>query len=122
MSAAYIDPRIAALRAGDLDRVLTIQRATVTVDANGAPVSTWADLTTLRAKQLSDNATIDTEHGGTAMTAVQIKFLTRFYSNGPTLEDRVVYEGLPYQIKYISEIGRRRGLELHIEKLGNAGP
>jgi SPP1 family predicted phage head-tail adaptor len=96
-----------------MDRVLTLQRATNTVDANGAVTQTWADLMTLRAK-LIESAMQDTEHNGIAISDATFKFQT-YYTNNITLEDRVIYNGVLYQIKHFSEIGRRRGLELHTE-------
>ena len=44
--------------------------------------------------------------------------LQTYYYDGLTLEDRATYECGTYTIKSISEIGRRRGLEIHIDKLG----
>lgn len=99
-----------------MDRVLTIQRATDTVDANGTVTQTWAVLMTLRAK-LIENAEQDTEHNGVAVSDAKFKFQT-YWVDGIALEDRVVFSGIPCQIKSLSEIGRRRGLELHIQVLG----
>lgn len=103
--------------AGKMDRVLTIQRLTAsTPDDTGALNETWTDLVTLRAVRLKGDMA-DTEHEEIALTDTRIKLQTWFYE-GLTLEDRVTYECGTYQIKYLSEIGRRRGLEIHIEKLG----
>ena len=105
---------------GKMDRVITIQGVTaVTQDANGVPVETWGNLVTLRAKKLEGDAA-DTEHGGIAVTDTRVKLQTYFYA-GLTLENRATYEGATYQIKHLSEIGRRRGLEIHIELLGVPG-
>ncbi|HTC04119.1 MAG TPA: head-tail adaptor protein [Xanthobacteraceae bacterium] len=100
-------------QAGKMDRVLIVQRATNSVDANGTVVQTWADLMTLRAK-LIESAVLDTEHNGIAISDSKFKLQTYFTDN-ITLEDRVSYNGVSYQIKHLSEIGRRRGLELHVE-------
>ena len=101
-----------------MDRVLTIQRLTAsTADDAGVPVETWTDLVTLRAVKLAGVAA-DTEHNEIAVTDMRVR-LQCWYFDGITLDDRATYEGATYQIKYLSEIGRRRGLEIHIEKLGN---
>ena len=101
-----------------MDRVLTIQRLTASApDDAGVPVETWTDLVTLRAVKLQ-GAAADTEHDEIAVTDSRVKLQTWFYDD-LTLEDRATYEGDTYQIKYLSEIGRRRGLEIHIEKLGD---
>lgn len=101
-----------------MDRVLTIQRVTLGApDANGVPVETWADLVTLRAVKLEGTA-VDIEHEAIGITDTRVKLQTWFYA-GLTLNDRATYEGCTYEIKWLQEIGRRRGLEIHIEKLGN---
>jgi len=101
-----------------MDRVLTIQRLTASApDDAGVPVETWSDLVTLRAVKLQ-GAAADTEHDEIAITDTRVKLQTWFY-DGLTLEDRATYEGGTYQIKYLSEISRRRGLEIHLERLGN---
>ena len=105
-------------QAGKMDRVLTIQRLTASApDDAGVPVETWSDLVTLRAVKLQ-GAAADTEHDEIAITDTRVKLQTWFY-DGLTLEDRATYEGGTYQIKYLSEISRRRGLEIHLERLGN---
>lgn len=105
-------------QAGKLDRFLTIQRRTATAaDDAGVPIESWTDLVTLRAMKVKGVAA-DTAQQGIAVTDTRVKLQTWFY-DGLTLEDRATYEGATYQIKWIEEIGgRRRGLELHIEKLG----
>lgn len=104
-------------RVGGMDRILTIQRVTAgTVSDFGAPVETWTDLVTLRAKKLAGVATDETRTE-IAVTDTLVKLQTYYY-DGLTLEDRATYEGATYTIKSISEISRRRGLEIHIDKLG----
>src|SRR5690242_7246737 len=100
-----------------MDRFLTLQRLTASAaDDAGVPIETWTDLVTLKAMKLEDVAA-DTAQQGIAVSDTRVKLQTWFY-DGLTLEDRAEYEGATYQIKYLSEIGRRRGLEIHIEKLG----
>lgn len=106
-------------QAGKMDRVITIQAVTLGPPANGdgVPAETWTDLVTLRAVRLA-SAAADTEHEQIALTDTRVKLQTWYY-DGLTLENRATYEGCTYQIKYLAEIGRRRGLEIHIEKLGD---
>jgi head-tail adaptor len=101
-----------------MDRVLVVQRATNAVDGNGTVTQTWADLMTLRAK-LIESAVQDTEHDGIAVSDGKYQFQT-YYVDGITIEDRIVYQGMPCQIKSLSEIGRRRGIVIHIEVLFGA--
>jgi hypothetical protein len=46
-----------------------------------------------------------------------IAFRTR-YIDGVTLDSRVMYGGQPHNVVEIKEIGRRRGLELRVKRLG----
>ena len=104
---------------GKMDRVLTIQRLTATApDDAGVPVKTWSDLCHAPGREAS-GAAADTEHNEIAISDTRVKLQTWYYDCLNSLEDRATYEGGTYQIKYLSEIGRRRGLEIHIEKLGD---
>lgn len=104
-------------RVGGMDRVITIQRATVaTVNVFGRQVETWNDLVTLRGRKLAGVATDETRTD-IAVNDTLVKLQTHYY-DGLTLDDRATYEGATYTLKSISEIGRRRGLEIHIDKLG----
>ncbi len=104
------------MRAGKLDRVITVQRATVTVNDAGTPQETWATLATLRA-ELLESVMDETVHGAGENTERAISFRTRFFP-GVTVADRISFEGQPFNLKHVKEIGRRRGLELKAERLG----
>ena len=98
------------IRAGKLDRTITIERQTTTLDANRAPVSTWTPIATVRA-ELVETATeeIIMAHGADAPTATVFRLR---YIEGVTVADRVIFEGVVHDLKGATEIGRRRGLEL----------
>lgn len=104
------------MRAGNLDRVIEIQRRTTGLDLYGAPIETWAPVATMRA-QLLKNAT-DNQEGqrGDFTSAVSI-FRIR-YLDCVTLESAVTCQGQQFQIIGISEIGRRMGLELTCQRVG----
>ncbi|MGY4499400.1 hypothetical protein ACVWYH_003331 [Bradyrhizobium sp. GM24.11] len=51
------------------------------------------------------------------VTDIVRTFRTRWL-DGVTLENRVTYDGQQYQITQIKELGRRRGLDLTVEKVG----
>lgn len=105
------------MRAGSLDRTITIERVTsTTLTAAGSPVDTWAPIATLRA-QVIEAATDESirQHG--AATERVVVFRTRYLA-GVTPADRVAFEGQHYDIKQLKEIGRRRGLEIRAERLG----
>lgn len=99
------------MRAGKLDRVITIERATTIIDDAGTLTPTWATVTTLRAQIVTQTTQefIRNEGGGTSENA--IVFRTR-YIQGVLLDDRVTYEGASFDVKETKEIGRRRGLEI----------
>lgn len=104
------------MRAGQFDRSITIDRATNAIDGNGTVTQTWATIFTLRAKRLV-NSRADQDAAQGASTVTTETFVTR-YVDGLTLEDRVTFEGSPFTLKEIREIGRRRGLQLRVEKVG----
>ncbi|WP_011581221.1 MULTISPECIES: phage head closure protein [Chelativorans] len=98
------------MRAGKLDRTITIQRFTETYDEVGTPVQEWADLATVRA-QIIQVTTEEFTRGWGASSEAAIVFRIR-HINGLTLADRVSYGGKTYDLKEVKEIGRRRGLDL----------
>lgn len=103
------------MRAGKLDRVITIQRFTNTVADDGAPVQTWTDVATVRA-QLVQSSTDEYIAGRGAADKAVVIFRIRWL-DGITNADRVSYEGTIFNLKETKEIGRRKGLELRAEAL-----
>jgi SPP1 family predicted phage head-tail adaptor len=98
------------MRAGKLDKSITIQRQSETVNAAGSVLKTWADLATMRSEIVQQTATEFLTGYGTAENGTII-FRIR-YQPGITTADRVSYAGSVYEIEEIKEIGRRRSLEL----------
>ncbi|MGY4469352.1 SPP1 family predicted phage head-tail adaptor [Bradyrhizobium sp. LB9.1b] len=104
------------MRAGNLDRVIEIQRRTTGLDLYGAPVETWTPVATMRA-QLLKNATDNQEGQRGDITNAVLTFRMRLL-DGVTLENRVTYQGQQFEIVGISEIGRSVGLDLACERVG----
>ncbi|WP_234680797.1 phage head closure protein [Bradyrhizobium monzae] len=104
------------MRAGNLDRVIEIQRRTTGLDLYGTPVETWTLVATMRA-QLLKNATDNQEGQRGETTNALLTFRTRFL-DGVTLENRVTYQGQQFEIIGVSEIGRRVGLDLNCRRGG----
>ncbi len=98
------------IRAGKLDKQITIERETETVAASGAVSKTWAPVATVRAElvQLRAEEYLTSFGEGDAGGAV---FRTRYLS-GITTVDRVTLDSTTYDIDEIAELGRKRGLEL----------
>jgi SPP1 family predicted phage head-tail adaptor len=103
------------MRAGLMDRKITIQRFTSTVDDFGTPVETWTDLVTLRAQQVQTSTDEYIRNYGASDETV-IVFRT-WWRADVTNADRIVYAGDNYNIKETKEIGRRNGLELRCVRL-----
>jgi SPP1 family predicted phage head-tail adaptor len=101
------------MRAGPLDRRITLQRATRAQDATGQEVETWATLAEVWG---SKRDVSDSERVAAAEVSAEIttRFQIRWDSSWSDLnpKDRVVYNGRTYDISSVKEIGRREGLEI----------
>ncbi len=107
---AAIDIWESAMRAGKLDRIITIERATTTVDEYGTPVEGWATIATVREQRVK----LSTEEflrafGNTSESAAVFRVR---HLDGLSTGDRVRYQGSTFDLKGIEPIGRREGLEL----------
>ncbi|WP_027556236.1 phage head closure protein [Bradyrhizobium sp. Cp5.3] len=104
------------MRAGNLDRIIEIQRRTTGLDLYGTPAETWAPVATMRA-QLLKNAT-DNHEGQRGETTDAVLTFRMWFLDGVTLENRVTYQGQQFEIIGVSEIGRRVGLDLTCQRVG----
>jgi SPP1 family predicted phage head-tail adaptor len=104
------------MRAGNLDRVIEIQRRSITPDLYGAIIDVWTTIARIRAQKL-ENTTDDREGARGSTTDTVITFRTRWL-DGVTLENRIIYEGKLFQITRIKEVGRRVGLDIMCERVG----
>ncbi|QDM27568.1 head-tail adaptor protein [Tardiphaga sp. vice304] len=104
------------MRAGDLTETITIERAGTALDANRAPVETWAPLATVRAGIVTAS-TEEFMRGRGASSETSIVFRLRFMED-LCLADRVIYYGDAYNIKDLRELGRARGLDIRVERAG----
>ena len=100
------------MRAGSLDRKVTLQRFTVTQDEmSGEEIQAWAELATVWAN-------VRQASGGEYLKANQVQavqrtvFQIRHYP-GLTMLDRVIYDGPQFNIDDVRELGRREGTEIH---------
>lgn len=104
------------MRAGKLDRTITIERPTTALDLYGTPVTGWVLVATTRA-QIINAATEEFIRGQGASTETSITFRIRWL-DGVTVENRITYEGAAYDIKETKELGRKRGLDIRCERVG----
>lgn len=98
------------MRAGKLDRIITIERKTETLSETRMPVATWNAVATVRAEIVAASAVEFLTGFGEAESGT-IVFRIRYLAD-ITTADRVSYAGKIHDLKDITEIGRRRGLEL----------
>lgn len=108
-----------AISAGDLDRKITIQRATSAPNEFNEPVMTWADFKTVRAmrRDVSDGEKLA---AGQIGSSLQSRFTVRSSTETRTVtpSDRLVHEGENWNIHGVKEAneGRFRFIELTCAK------
>lgn len=98
------------MRAGKRDRRVLLQSRTLTANALGEQVPSYADLGEEWAEKIDLRGR---EYFAAAQ--VQSDVTTRWripYRSDMTVLHRLVYDGRSYDINHIAEIGRRAGLEL----------
>lgn len=101
------------MRAGKLDRSITVQSFTSTVNDYGTPIETWTDVATVRAQIIQSSTEEFLTNGASDTTS--IIFRTRYFSPiGGT--SRILFEGEEYNVREVKEIGRRKGLDLRCER------
>jgi SPP1 family predicted phage head-tail adaptor len=99
-----------ALRAGDLDRRITIERPAAAQNGFGEDVPSWAEVATVWA---SKRDLTGAEYFRAA--SINAEITTRFrlrYLAGLTADMRIVIGSEIYVIASIAELGRREGLEI----------
>ena len=103
------------MRAGKLDRIITLQDAVTTIDEKGTPIETWGCFATVPA-ELVQGRDVEQLRDYGENAALSMVFRIRWLP-GLTTAHRAQYEGRNLNIREIVEIGRRRGLELRCEEV-----
>lgn len=101
------------MRAGKLDRSITVQSFTSTVNDYGTPIETWTDVATVRAQIIQSSTEEFLTSGATDETV--IIFRTRYFG-AVAPKSRILFEGEEYNVREVKEIGRRKGLDLRCER------
>ena len=101
----------------DLDRRVTLQRATITRDAAGANIETWSNLVEVWAKFTYQPVGKEGDTVG-INEAVQRAFIRIRYLAGVSSSDRIIYKGTTYDIISIRETSRLEFLDLLAEERG----
>lgn len=100
------------LRAGNLDRRITIERATLT-DNGMCRVPGWATLRTCWAMRRPDRGgerADNDQRQATAAVVYRVRWWAAAASVSPA--DRIVDQDIVFDIVSVLEIGRREGLEI----------
>lgn len=99
-------------RAGNRDRQVTIERATISRDAHNEQVQTWATYAVRFASARPAPGTERFQNAETA-AAAPMRFVFLWESNLVKVTDRILHEdGRHYYVADVKEIGRREGLEV----------
>lgn len=98
------------MKAGSLDRVIIVQRATETRDALGQVTQAWAPIATLRAAVIQASTAAYLKGAGLEAEGAVV-FRVRWL-DGLTVHDRILYQGVAHDIRELKELGRREGLEI----------
>lgn len=98
------------MRAGKLDKTITIERHAITVDDYGTQTEGWSVIATVRA-QIVQQSTEEfmRSFGSTGETAMVFRVR---HSNGLKVADRVTHQGQAFDVKEIKVLGRQSGMEL----------
>lgn len=93
--------------ARELNRRIVIQANTISKDASGGMVDSWATFATVWAKvmNLSGNERRLTEHGGQVAEA-RTEFTIRYLA-GITPKHRIQYGGKVYNIKHVNDFNEQ---------------
>ena len=107
------------MRAGKLDRRITIQRVTVaTPNGFNEPIETWGDVVTVWAQQRPNRGAerfSSQEINGQAVMTFHIR-----YRADLTVKHRIVYGGRIWNIVDVREVGRRVVTEFDAVARGEA--
>lgn len=101
------------MKAGALDRFLTIEKATVTKDAFNNDVLAWAYFTRVRAA-MNNGGVTETLTAREKGAAITLRFDIRYSSRAAQITPamRLDFEGRKFDIAGLQPIGRRRGFTI----------
>lgn len=103
------------MKSGKLTETIRIERASASINEAGTPTETWGRLAVLRAERV-DQTTEEFIRGFGASDEELVVFRFRFF-DGITSADRLIWRGLAFNIKQITPIGRRKGIELRCTRM-----
>lgn len=104
------------MRAGKLDRVITLQSRTLIKDAEGNTTEVFADLAEVRASRRDTLGSERVASGAEVATADSV-FRIRWRADVDTIT-RLTEGDLVWDILATAELGRREGLDLTCRRAG----
>lgn len=104
------------MRAGKLDKTITIRRTEWHDDGYGNQAEHSFVVATARAQLIEESTDEFMRQWGASTERLRI-FRIRFV-DGIELSDAVEHDGMRFNIRQIKQIGRRRGLELRCTAIG----
>jgi SPP1 family predicted phage head-tail adaptor len=107
--------------AGDLDRRITIRRATITYNEFNDPVETWADLVTVWAKR-TDASAAESYRAQEVGAQISARFRIRYSSDVADVnpKDRIAFDGREYNITGVREAEGTRNEWIEIDAVARA--
>lgn len=99
---------------GSMDRLIVIEKRTVTRDATGGVVETWASSSTAWADYVPQQPT-ESETNQRQVVTRRAYFQTHYRSDLSEADYRIVYGGATWDITGVLEIGRRREIRIYCQ-------
>jgi SPP1 family predicted phage head-tail adaptor len=109
------------MSAGQLDRRITIRRATITHDEFNSPVPAWSDLVTVWAKR-TDASAAESYRAQQVGAQISARFTIRYSSDvaGVNPKDRIAFAGREYNITRVGEVAGTRNQWIEIDAVARA--
>ena len=97
---------------GDMDRRITIQSGSVTVNEYHGESLTWADVATVWAKVDWQASPDESQQADRKTATTKVDFTIRYAAAYRDKKLRISYDGMLFDVQTVLEIGRRRFLKL----------
>ena len=109
------------MRAGDLDRRITIRRASLVPNEFNEPIEIWSDLRTVWAKR-TDASASESYRAQEVGAQISARFLIRRTSQVADVNplDRIAFHGREYNITRVAEPAGTRNRWLEIDAVARA--
>ena len=95
-----------------LDRIVELQERRVTRDSFGGEIESWSEIDKVWANVDQTGVSENFQNDASRKVALRNSTFRIRWRNDVQETSRVVYDGFPWDIKGIAELGRRRELEL----------